>query len=385
MTLRTVRRGALAATLCAAIAIVGSGCASTLTDAATLTFPRGGGDRTVHIDRGEYQQQLRELVGSAKFQQLVAAGGFAPVGDNKSSTSPEIAAIYLQQMIASAVLEAEFNAHHLPKPTAAQLRSAEDTQRQAFALPNEVQQDAQGNQTFVGPGAVFSSFPKHLRDALIQRQARSDAVVAYYRDATPDKVKAFYDEFGKDLCPTGKVVSHILLKDEATANAVLGQIQATLPPRTSPQYDQALRSEFATFARQKSTDTSAQDGLLGCLAPGAFVKEFEDAALAAPFGVVTGPVRSQFGYHLILVEPASFETLQGSLASQIQQGAAIDLRERAMKVWIDPRYGTGKLVSDPQTQQIRFTVTPPPAPQPRDGREKPRTTTTVPIPGLTGG
>jgi parvulin-like peptidyl-prolyl isomerase len=385
MTLRTLRRVALAAVLCVAIGAVASGCASTLTDAATLNFTNGGGAKTAHVDRAEYQQQLRELVGSKQFQELVAAGGFAPVGDNKNTTNADIAAIYLQQMIGSAVLDAEFNAHHLPKPNADQLAAAEKEQRQAFALPDEVQQDAQGNQTFVGQGAVFSSFPKHLRDALIQRQARSDAVVAYYRDSTPEKEKAFYDEFGKDLCPTGRVVSHILLKDEATAKAVLGQMDATLPPRTSPEYDAALRSEFATFAQQKSTDNSAQNGMLGCLAPGAFVKDFEDAAMGAPNGVVVGPVHTQFGYHLILVEPASFDTLGPTLASQIQNGAAIDLRERGMHVWIDPRYGTGSLTADPQTQQVRFTVTPPNAPAPRDQREKPHATTTTTLPGLSGG
>ncbi len=384
MILRTLRRGALAAVLCFAIAMVSGGCASTLTDAATLNFSNGGGDRTVHVSRAEFQRQLRELVGSKKFQELVAAGGFTSVGDNKGSTNADIAAIYLQQMIGSAVIDAEYEAHHLPKPTADQLAAAEKSQRLAFALPSEVQQDASGNAVLVGPGAVFSSFPKHLRDALIQRQARSDAVVAYFRNPTAEKARTFYDEFGKELCPTGRVVSHILLKDEATAKALLAQMQAALPPRDSAQYDTALRSEFAAVARQKSTDTSVPDGLLGCLAPGAFVKDFENAAMSAPFGVVAGPVHTQFGYHLILVEPASFDTLQGTLASQLQNGAAIDLRERGMHVWIDPRYGTGALTTNPQTQQIRFVVTPPRAPQPRDQREKSRTTTTT-IPGLSGG
>jgi parvulin-like peptidyl-prolyl isomerase len=60
---------------------------------------------------------------------------------------------------------------------------------------------------------------------------------------------------------------------------------------------------FASLAQQYSSDGSAQrGGDLGYFKKGAMVKPFEDAAFATPVGQITGPVESQFGYHIIKVE-----------------------------------------------------------------------------------
>jgi len=80
--------------------------------------------------------------------------------------------------------------------------------------------------------------------------------------------------------------------------------------------DQAARAEqvkqqiasgqiaFAAAARQNSTDESnkQQGGELGWFGRGRMVAEFEDAVFSAPVGEVVGPVETQFGHHLILVE-----------------------------------------------------------------------------------
>ncbi len=47
--------------------------------------------------------------------------------------------------------------------------------------------------------------------------------------------------------------------------------------------------------------SKAQGGDLGFFPRGVMVKEFEQAAFEAPVGVVTDPVQTQFGWHLIKV------------------------------------------------------------------------------------
>jgi peptidyl-prolyl cis-trans isomerase D len=63
-------------------------------------------------------------------------------------------------------------------------------------------------------------------------------------------------------------------------------------------------ADFAALARQYSEDPGSKDsgGDLGWFPRGRMVKEFEDAAFTLSPGQVSGPVRSQFGYHILKLE-----------------------------------------------------------------------------------
>jgi parvulin-like peptidyl-prolyl isomerase len=62
-------------------------------------------------------------------------------------------------------------------------------------------------------------------------------------------------------------------------------------------------ADFVTLAKTESDEPGADKsgGELHPFGHGSMVKEFEEAAFAAPVGKVTDPVKTQFGYHLILV------------------------------------------------------------------------------------
>lgn len=60
--------------------------------------------------------------------------------------------------------------------------------------------------------------------------------------------------------------------------------------------------DFAALARQHSSCPSGrQGGDLGSFGPGQMVREFDQVVFSAPVGVVQGPVKTQFGYHLVEV------------------------------------------------------------------------------------
>ena len=61
-------------------------------------------------------------------------------------------------------------------------------------------------------------------------------------------------------------------------------------------------ADFAAIAREHSSCPSSRDGgKLGTFGRGQMVREFDEVVFSAPVGVVQGPVRTQFGYHLVEV------------------------------------------------------------------------------------
>ncbi|MDU9376408.1 Foldase protein PrsA 1 [Methanocorpusculaceae archaeon Sp1] len=82
--------------------------------------------------------------------------------------------------------------------------------------------------------------------------------------------------------------SHILVKTESEAKQLMKQISDG--------------DDFAKLAKLHSQCPSGKSGGdLGYFGKGQMVKPFEDAAFKAKAGEVVGPVKTQFGWHLIKV------------------------------------------------------------------------------------
>ena len=61
-------------------------------------------------------------------------------------------------------------------------------------------------------------------------------------------------------------------------------------------------ADFAAVAKEHSScPSSANGGELGSFGPGQMVPEFDQVVFSAPVNEVQGPVKTQFGYHLLEV------------------------------------------------------------------------------------
>lgn len=81
---------------------------------------------------------------------------------------------------------------------------------------------------------------------------------------------------------------HILVKTEDECNELRSEI--------------ANGAQFSDLAAKHSLCPSGkQGGELGEFGPGQMVKEFDTVVFSAPVGEVQGPVKTQFGYHLVEV------------------------------------------------------------------------------------
>ena len=82
--------------------------------------------------------------------------------------------------------------------------------------------------------------------------------------------------------------SHILVKTEEQAQACLNRINNG--------------ESFEEVAKEQSKCPSGKKGgSLGWFTRGRMVREFENAAFSGKKGEVAGPVKTQFGYHLIKI------------------------------------------------------------------------------------
>jgi len=60
--------------------------------------------------------------------------------------------------------------------------------------------------------------------------------------------------------------------------------------------------QFAAAAKSKSTcPSSKKGGSLGSFGPGQMVPEFDAVAFKKDIGVIHGPIRTDFGSHLIII------------------------------------------------------------------------------------
>lgn len=103
-------------------------------------------------------------------------------------------------------------------------------------------------------------------------------------------VKDYYEKHKADLTANNQIrASHILVKSEDDAKKILDQLKKG--------------GDFAKIAKEKSIDTGSakNGGDLGFFSRGQMVPEFEKAAFSLKEGEVSGPVKTQFGYHIIKV------------------------------------------------------------------------------------
>lgn len=150
--------------------------------------------------------------------------------------------------------------------------------------------------------------------------------------------------------------------EEAQARHILIRFQGSRVPVREGQKDlseeealtkiKALRAKiqgggsFEDIAKAESDDvgTGENGGRLGGLSRGATVPEFDEAAFKQPVGEITEPVKTQFGYHLILVDSRgskSFDEMKPTIEKNVkpEQGQkGLDALMKKQSVTYDEAY-----------------------------------------------
>ena len=106
---------------------------------------------------------------------------------------------------------------------------------------------------------------------------------------TDEAIQAAYDSKFAGAEPTQEYnASHILVETEEEALALKSELDAG--------------ADFASAAKEKSTGPSGSNGgALGWFGKGAMVPSFEAAVADLDVGAVSAPVKTQFGWHVIIL------------------------------------------------------------------------------------
>jgi len=134
------------------------------------------------------------------------------------------------------------------------------------------------------------------------------------KPATDDEMKAFYEE-NKENFVAGESVnaSHILVESEEKAKELLDKINAG-----EMSFEDAAHAESAC-------PSSENGGNLGEFTKGQMVPEFDEAVFTMEVGEIKGPVKTQFGYHLIKLNAKNearaydFEEIKGQIKDMVMK------------------------------------------------------------------
>lgn len=253
--------------------------------AATLTFDDGGVLELLHGDLNDVVVPTRE---NAEFVDLVYQG----------AVPPGFEAAVLSQTVLGEVMDNE-----LAKRGAE--ATAEDLD-EARTLLFQNLEPLLG--TFADPTAEAERLYEEVPylPFIAGLQARQIALSSVLADES--------DESTGVPC-----VRHILLEQEAEALDVLTELDGG--------------ADFATLAAERSTGpTGPNGGDLGCAPSSGYVTEFAVAVDEAEVGDFIGPVETEFGFHVILVE--GYEVNGDELAQQALNDGLL-----AADVAVDERVG----------------------------------------------
>jgi peptidyl-prolyl cis-trans isomerase D len=217
--------------------------------------------------------------------------------------------------------EADFEAEFRRDLEINQLRNAVAVS--AFALPGEIRRRVElmgemrdvrlvvlpaeqyAGTVEVSPEDVAAWYEKNAADfrapesVSLQYLQVTLADVAAGVEVTDEALKAYYEQVAGEryVSTERRRARHILVETSADDAAALAKAEA-LAKRARDGED------FAALAEQNSDDpgSKSQGGDLGWSTRESFVTPFADALFAMQAGEIGGPVKTQFGYHVIKLE-----------------------------------------------------------------------------------
>lgn len=154
-----------------------------------------------------------------------------------------------------------------------------------------------------------------------------------HNEVTDAQLTAEYDKLKAQASGEQYKARHILVKTEDEAKAIIAKLNKDV-------------KSFDTLAKEKSLDpgSKAKGGDLGWFDAHTMVPEFSEAVAKLQKGKFTEtPVKSQFGYHVIILDDTRPNTASIPPLDQIKAGLSQQMQQQNLKKMLDDMKATAKI------------------------------------------
>jgi foldase protein PrsA len=281
--------------------------------AVAVTFGMKRGTAVAAIVNGEtiYADEL-----DSEVQAVARQYNISLEGADGAKQKAEISKILLDQLIDQRLIMQEARRQNAVA-TDAQIQQQIDEIKKNF--PTEAEFQSALSQR----GLTLTSLRDRIRTTVTVQNIVSKLPVPAPSDADIEK---YFREHRAEFDQAEQVrIRHILVESEAEARLVLARLDRG--------------DKFEDLAKQYSKDPGSKDsgGDLGFQSRGALVPEFEKVAFSLKPGQRSGPVKTQFGFHIIQVleiKPAKAAALTAEIREQIRNKLLGSAREKAFAEWL---------------------------------------------------
>lgn len=264
------------------------------------------------ITKSQYEKEYKKLADNPMFKQMGV--------DLKANPNGYVALMLkdrvINELMVKTLLEDAFEKHNIKV-------SDSDVDNEIKNIIEKVGSKEKFNEVLKQNGISSSQFKNDLKEEIrIKKLVDSLSLV----NITDDMAKKFYNEnLDKFKYPDKVRASHILISadpnrlkeivmaKEENKDLTDAQIEQEVQKEIASRLQKAQKilaeaknnpSKFALLAKENSDDpgSATQGGDLGYFTKEQMVPEFSKAAFEARPSVVTGIVKTSYGYHIILVK-----------------------------------------------------------------------------------
>ena len=323
MKVTTSRRRFAALALCVSVlALVGAACGGSSSSSSSSDVPSGDVAKVAGVDIK--QAQFDDLMVAAKTSYKQSKKKFPAVGSAEYTT-------LRQQAVDELVQEAEIGIG--AKELSINVTDA-DVEKALNAIKKQYFTDTKTKKydpkKYAAALKAQNTTDARVRDQLRQKLL-ADKITAKLTKGvtvTPVAIKAYYTKNQSQFkVPATRHVRHILVKTKALADKLYAQLKVS-------------DKDFAKLAKKYSTDTTSavNGGDLKTIQQGQTVPTFDAVAFKEKAGVVSPPVKSTYGYHLIEalgpIKPATTRKLDKALEASIKTQLIGTAKQKKIADWL---------------------------------------------------